>query len=38
MEERERIRVVEWYRYSVELRKEIGGKEDRRATASSRYM
>ena len=30
--------MVEQYRYSVELRNEVGGKEDRRATASNYHM
>ena len=39
MEEgRERILVVEQYRYSIKLRNEVGGKEDLRAIASSHYM
>ena len=38
MEERERNLVIELYHYFVELRSEVGGKEDRRVTASSHHM
>ena len=38
MEEGERNLVIELYRYSVELRNEVGSEEDRRATASSHRM
>jgi hypothetical protein len=38
MEEGERNLVIELYRYSVELRSEVGGKEDRRATTSNYHM
>ena len=30
--------MIELYRYSVKLRREVGGKEDQRATASNYYM
>ena len=38
MEEEKRILVIEYYRYSIKLKNEVGGKEDRRATASSHHM
>ena len=38
MEERKRNMVIELYRYSVKLRSEVGGKEDRRATTSNHRM
>ena len=38
VEERERNLVIKLYHYSVELKNEVGGKEDQRATASSHHM
>ena len=38
MEKGKRNLVIELYRYSVELRSEVGGKEDRRATGSNYHM
>ena len=37
MEKGGRNQTIEFHRYSVELRSEVGGKEDRRATASSHH-
>ena len=38
MEKGERIQMIELHRYSVKLRSEVGGKEDRRAAASNCHM
>ena len=38
MEKGERNLVIELYRYSVELRSKVGGKEDQRVTASNYHM
>ena len=38
MEKGERNRMIKLHRYSVELRSEVGGKEDRRAAASNYHM
>ena len=38
MEEGERNLVIELYRYSIELRSEVGSKEDRREIASNYCM
>ena len=38
MEKGERNMVIKLHRYSVKLRSEVGGKEDRRVTASNYHM
>jgi hypothetical protein len=38
MEKRERNLMIKLHRYSVKLRREVGGKEDQRVTASNYHM
>ena len=38
MEKGGRNMTIKLHRYSIELRSEVGGKEDRRETASNYYM
>ena len=38
MEKGERNLMIKLHRYSAELRREVGGKEDRRVTASNYHM